>query len=221
MDSVKSVQTAKHFIDLDSNSFLRRLPIIMLEDVTIHESFPILIWLMIAHSKKFKLKNEIVKWILGVVYYLSIYPNKTFYEKEKNEIEINSDDIILNTLRFRKAYGGMNGDMEMIEYYTQKIFEDKIKIDSTKINIIKYVDNLSKKNWLYQANDFHCNRFILKKVHNLYQSFSEDYIKQLIWIFSSSENKREKNIIIDKEKEKDWKKIEKIVKKIQKSCIYY
>ena len=37
MDSIKSVQTAKHFIDLDSNSFLGRLPIIMLEDVTIHE----------------------------------------------------------------------------------------------------------------------------------------------------------------------------------------
>ena len=221
MDSIKSVQTAKHFIDLDSNSFLRRLPIIMLEDVTIHESFPILIWLMIAYSKKFKLKNEIVKWILGVVYYLSTYPNKTFYEKEKKEMNINNDDIILNTMRFRKAYGGMNGDMEMIEYYTQKIFENKIKIDSTKINIVKHVDDLSKKDWLYQANDFHCNKYILKKIHNLYQSFSEEYIKELIWIFSSSKNKREKNIVIDKIKENDWNKIKLVVIKIQKDCIYY
>mgnify|MGYP005995148951 FL=1 len=176
---------------------------------------------MIAYSKNFKLKNEIVKWILGVVYYLSMYPNKTFYEKEKKEMNINNDDIILNTMRFRKAYGGMNGDMEMIEYYTQKIFENKIKIDSTKINIVKHVDNLSKKDWLYQANDFHCNKYILKKIHNLYQSFSEDYIKELIWIFSSSENKREKNIVIDKEKENDWNKIKSVVIKIQKGCIYY
>ena len=38
MDSVKSVKTAKHLIDLDIVSFLRRLPIIMLEDVSIHNS---------------------------------------------------------------------------------------------------------------------------------------------------------------------------------------
>ena len=42
MEDVKSVQTAKHIIDLDCNSFLRRLPIIMIEDVTLHESFQLL-----------------------------------------------------------------------------------------------------------------------------------------------------------------------------------
>ena len=43
MKDIKSVQTAKHFIDLDLISFLRRLPIIMLEDVTIHSSISIII----------------------------------------------------------------------------------------------------------------------------------------------------------------------------------
>ena len=51
-DSMKSVKSAKHLLDLDINSFMRRLPIIMLEDVTIHESFPVIVWLMIAVSKK-------------------------------------------------------------------------------------------------------------------------------------------------------------------------
>ena len=61
MDDIKAVQTSKHLIDLDCNSFLRRLPIIMLEDVTLHESFPIIVWLMIAYSKDFKInfKNNI------------------------------------------------------------------------------------------------------------------------------------------------------------------
>ena len=58
MDILRSIQTAKHFIDLDIQSFLRRLPIIMLEDVCIHNSFPILIWLMISISKGFQMKNE-------------------------------------------------------------------------------------------------------------------------------------------------------------------
>ena len=76
MEDVKSVQTAKHIIDLDCNSFLRRLPIIMIEDVTLHESFPIIIWLMIAYYKGFEIKNEIVKWLLGVVYCLSVCETK-------------------------------------------------------------------------------------------------------------------------------------------------
>ena len=42
MEDVKSVQTAKHIIDLDCNSFLRRLPIIMIEDVTLHDHFQLL-----------------------------------------------------------------------------------------------------------------------------------------------------------------------------------
>ena len=56
MDDIKSVQSAKHLIDLDCTSFLRRLPIIMLEDVTLHESISIIVWLMIANSKKYPLK---------------------------------------------------------------------------------------------------------------------------------------------------------------------
>ena len=51
MNDIKSVQTAKHFIDLDYQSFLRRLPIIMMEDVTIHESIKVIVWLMIALTK--------------------------------------------------------------------------------------------------------------------------------------------------------------------------
>ena len=53
---------------------------------------------------------------------------------EINEIEINTNNRILNSLRFRKAYGGMKGDMNMIEYYTQLVYYDKIKLGEEKIN---------------------------------------------------------------------------------------
>ena len=87
MDDIKAVQTSKHLIDLDCNSFLRRLPIIMLEDVTLHSSFPIIIWLMIASSKKYQLKLEMIKWLLGVVYYLSNETSKQMYFKEEKEYQ--------------------------------------------------------------------------------------------------------------------------------------
>ena len=224
MDSIKSIKTAKHFFDLDQNSFLRRLPIIMLEDVTIHESFPILIWLMIAKSKGFHLKIEMLKWILGVVFHLSTLNEKTHYlnndQCEKTIFE--NDSIFLHALRFRKRYGGMKGDMNMIEYYTHLLSDNKIDINYGKITNIKLnIEPLSKKEWIYQANDFHCNRFIISKIKNYIEyKYSEEYIKKLMWNFSSSINCR---ILKDqnKEEEEDWYKIEKKVKRIQKNCIYY
>ena len=93
MDDIKSVQSAKHLIDLDCTSFLRRLPIIMLEDVTLHESITIIVWLMIANSKKFPLKLEMIKWLLGIVYYLSNETEKTFYSKEEKEYEWDDNSL--------------------------------------------------------------------------------------------------------------------------------
>ena len=61
MESMKSLQTAKHLLHLDIQSFIRRLPIIMLEDVSIHSSITVVVWLMIALSKKYTLTETQVK----------------------------------------------------------------------------------------------------------------------------------------------------------------
>lgn len=222
MDSMKSIKTAKHLIDLDYNSFIRRLPIIMLEDVNIHESLPVIVWLMIAHTKGFKIKNEIVKWLLGIVYHLSVCLEKTDYSnKEIEEIDIDPHDIILQTLRFRKAYGGMKCDLNMIEYFIHNIQKDNIKINNDKIPLIKLgFDPLFKIEWIIQANDFHCNRYITEYVYKKHSDYKKEYIKQLIWVFSSSTNKRvdgEK----DKSLEKDWNIISDTVSSFQKNCIFY
>ena len=224
MDDVKSVKTAKHILDLDMTSFLRRLPIIMLEDVTIHESFPILIWLMIAHSKKFEMKQEIVKWLLGVVYHLATCNDVTFYTNtEIEEIDITDrNNVGINTLRFRKAYGGMKGDMNMIEYYTQLLFYEKLRPSNEKIPLVKLeMESLLKKEWIYQANDFHCNRSIITQIQKYFPKYDKEYLKELIWIFSSSQNNRIYVEKKDKKQVRDWDKIEKVVIRIQKACTYY
>ena len=227
MDDIKAVQTSKHLIDLDCISFLRRLPIIMLEDVTLHESFPILIWLMIATSKKFQLKIEMVKWLLGVVYYLSNETYKTTYFKKEEEYKWDDSvtpsniKLVLMSMRFRKAYGGMKGDLQMIEYYIGLVLQNEIFIRQTKIPLVKpFMKNLSKKEWIYEANDFHCNRSIIDRVQFYHPRYTKDYIKLLIWNFSSSFNRRE-STDKDKKQEEDWEVIEKTVRKVQKSCIYY
>ena len=220
MDDIKSIKTAKHFIELDYTSFIRRLPIIMLEDVCLHESFPVLIWLMIANTKGFTLKLPIFKWLLGVVYHLSLCKVKTDYSKITDEIEIINDDLFLNTLRFRKSYGGMKGDMEMIEYYTQNL--DNIYIDKGKIFIIKSnIEGLYKGEWLFSANDFHCNKHILDYINYAFPQYNKEYIKSLIWIFSSSLNYRMDPLNFTVNESNDWYIIKDKVKAYQRKCIYY
>ncbi len=221
MDILRSIQTAKHFIDLDIQSFLRRLPIIMLEDVCIHNSFPILIWLMISISKGFQMKNEIIQWLLGIIYYLSQENKKQSYLNHRiEELHFNEmNNIIYQTLHFRKKYGGMKGDMNMIEYYKHLIYQNNIEIKNDKIHFIKLkIENLEYRDWLHQANDFHCNRYIIQKIKNYYPEYSEEILKRLVWEYSSSYNKRIKK---EKLKNDDWNKIKKRVKYIQKNCQFY
>ena len=139
---------------------------------------------MIAYYKGFEIKNEIIKWLLGVVYCLSVCEEKTYYEKLKQEVDISKkqDDILINTLRFRKAYGGMGGDMEMIEYYTMLLMNDKIKVNNQKVPLVKLnMQPLLKTEWIYQANDFHCNRSIINQVKKYFPKMENEYIKTLIW----------------------------------------
>lgn len=225
-DTFKSIKTAKHLIDLDLITFLRRLPIIMLEDVVIHESISVIVWLMIAINKGFRIRCDMVKWLLGVVYYLSNENHKQEYLTENiqdsiiNEKHINKD--ILLPLRFRKCYGGMKGDMNMIEYYILNIISDNIIIHKDKINIIKLeMEPLMKNEWIYQANDFHCNKSIINQIKVYHKKYDEERIKSLIWLFSSSINYREDSIKYHKKDLKDWVEIKKTVKAIQKKCVFY
>ncbi|CAB9530325.1 unknown protein [Seminavis robusta] len=48
-----SVRVAMELMDKALGEFLRRLPIIVLEDSTLHPDYPLLIWAMVAHSKGF------------------------------------------------------------------------------------------------------------------------------------------------------------------------
>ena len=82
------------------------------------------------------------------------------------------------------------------------------------------MEDLTKKEWIYQANDFHCNRFIITQVKRYFPGIKEDKIKKLIWYFSSSLNKR---ILVtyDQKLNDEWDEIKNVVRYIQKKCKFY
>ena len=76
---------------------------------------------------------------------------------------------------------------------------------------------LLKTEWIYQANDFHCNRSIINQVKKYFPKMENEYIKTLIWNFSSSYNNRVVIQDYDKNQYNDWEKIKKHVRKISKN----
>ena len=225
MKHLKSVKTAKHLIDLDISSLLRRLPIIMFEDVIPHTSLPIIVWLMIAVSKGFlQIKSVMVQWLLGVVYFLS--ENKEHDKVHKiDSIDQNdiNDNMYLKSILLRISYGGMNGDMKMLHYFIQlwsSRFQQGETMNNSKIRYISHtLDPLPLTEWDLCANDFHCNKQLIDKVKQQYQLYSEEYIQKLIWEHSSRENKRIQ-FQANEDEHKDWLIIKKFVR-FQQVCMEY
>ena len=123
---------------------------------------------------------------------------------------------MLYSLLFRSAYGGMKGDIQMINNYINRIIRSEIVIKNDKIpRILLTLEPLKKSEWIYQANDFHCNKYILNKIKQKHNNFSIERIKELIWNYSSSINLREEYDLIEC---RDWIEIKETVKKVQKQC---
>lgn len=79
-----AVSSAKYFMQMDLIGFLRRLTIIMIEDVGYQEFYSTLLWLMVAcsisngsngsDSGPFQMRHVHRQWILGVVYHICTIP---------------------------------------------------------------------------------------------------------------------------------------------------
>jgi len=54
--------------DKSLGDLLRRLPIIVLEDSTLHPDFPLLVWLMVAQSKNFYIPLRLLTRVMEIVF---------------------------------------------------------------------------------------------------------------------------------------------------------
>ena len=83
-----SLKSALTILCINQNELLRRLPIILLEDVSITNDYPFLIWLMCASSKNFILSDYLVIKILNIIKQMCNHKIKTNYKKEIKHFNI-------------------------------------------------------------------------------------------------------------------------------------
>lgn len=199
MKSKLAVESASEIMRLDMNHFLRRLPIIIIEDVDLISQLPTTVWLMIAHSKGYKLRDKDVNWLLGVVKALAKCTNRTIINNKKilkyKKEWIETENVIFNSILLRIAYGGMGGDMAMLRNsavlsYNKDIIDLQIKPVKISNKFLKLesilpvgVDFHVGKNILYQIQDH------LKK-NNLF--VNKKTLKAWMWQTRSGFNKRHK-----------------------------
>lgn len=202
--SDNAVRTAYAMMSCDLPNFLRRLPIIILEDVLPHPCIIVLTWFAMACSKGYLLSCKQVGYILGIVYSMcEIEFYHPYSSKDKLifnwELPENISPVMANllwALEFRKAYGGMKCDTEMINYlqglYLDKFGEIKDYLNSIKINRINLnsLEKCDKQDIILEGIDYHCYGWLPSKLVDAFPEYSEYEIKGAIWFHRSRINKR-------------------------------
>lgn len=160
-----TLQTIINLGFLAQNELLRRLPIIMLEDVGLHHSFSVLMWFMIASSKGYQLADKewnyvfaSVKWMcecnqydrllmsftsINSVEFFEIIPKNVTVKDIKNHKPLMQSALFSLILRLR--YGGMKGDMHMIRnfinYYLNNLINNNHHFYDILDNELPQLDN--------------------------------------------------------------------------------
>ena len=156
--NIAALRTAYEIMLININELLRRVCIIIFEDVKLKDYFTTMVWLMAAVSKGFMLQSYHINLELKFINDLCLENNYTdmaelnnyknpystvdvrnlLLEIEKCDELSQTQKSLLYSIGLRIGYGGREGDMEMIFYYAIIWFNKfKEKKDVEKMNIIK------------------------------------------------------------------------------------
>ena len=205
-----ALSSAYALLSIDHMTLYRRLPIIMVEDVHIHNSFPVLVWLMMANYKP---SAKIVAWIMGLVYYLC---NCTHVNNYDNSIQIYDipdlyDNSLIWSIFYRIKFGGMNGDLGMLAFILRNLKQDIIDPLDDKIVLNYGYQSTNACIHLLEAVDFHILPSIL-----FFDDIGSEEVKKMMWCNSSSINFRKTCVTY---KEREWADISVKIKKKQQNYI--
>jgi hypothetical protein len=211
-----AIQSSLAILQSKPMEFLRRLPIIYIEDVCLLDSYPIVIWLMMA-DKDYILTKTDIHILLNIVNSLCNY--KDYYddrEKQDHSFSFSHESLqdyenyneILG-LYYRSEYGGMKGDMIMLKNAIKYYINNPTKIKKTIYDSIDYDKINTNIEILVEAIDFHPYPQLLNILSKI-TLIDKNVIKELIWFVESGYNIRKPFTIESSkqyEKKIEWKKI--------------
>lgn len=120
---------------LNFKELVRRIPVIAVEDVTLHPGLPVVVWLMIAFAKDFRPLDLFPFHQVAVCILSDLAAAK--YKDWLPEVDLDLDAVkeggervgdeemnaecrtLWSCLWMRQAYGGLKGDVVMLRRYTQ------------------------------------------------------------------------------------------------------
>lgn len=253
----KAIRSAYAMLSFSAFETLRRLIIIILEDSLPIPALSTLAWFMMITSKGYSLTSENVSWILGVVHLVCEkvkYRGSGFHEPsgrskrvdlEKMDLysphseDLSSEIAIVWSIAFRRAYGGMKGDMEMLENLTHKYYSvltlrdpspewnyhqilAKLEVDFIDLSSLGVFN--PRKTLITACVDQHSHLQIVKETHEKFPNISESDIQKAIWMCRGRINIRpnlegEYQGSVPMKLEKVWEYIEAFVEKFSKDVI--
>ena len=208
-----AIDTTFLLLKIAPSDFFRRLAIIYIEDVCLQDSYPIIVWLMIAQNE-YRLQPTDYYIILNIVTNLcecsSCYEERsseTAYVKthiELQDVAQGRDQIL--ALYYRFLYGGMKGDIAMLSNAISYYLQNPDTIFVTKYDNVSIILTNTRLTILDVAIDFHPFPHMLYYISNRTLA-PKERVKQLIWEAESAYNIRKPSIISKSQKAKaqpDW-----------------
>lgn len=222
MNGYVACQSLLELLRLAPMELLRRLPIIMIEDVTLYEQIAIPVWMMMA-GINYGLTIRDVDTLLQITETLcetyDYFPDVK--ARHTNLSELRGIPTLM-ALYYRREYGGMKGDMlllaEALTYYLEhpeKILKMEFKEKSLYVPKDKYTVIL------IEAIDFHCYPQMLTYLSNR-TTLTSEQVKEWIWNVQSGCNKRKEDTIERSRRYKEteeWAQLVKPLDGFRKSMI--
>jgi len=191
-----------YMLQNDPIQLFRRIPIIEVEDVCLMTSYNVCVWLMMA-NKYHQLTNRDYYNVLFIVSNLckrSEYINFTYYDISSisvKELKNHKNRNILLGLFYRKEYGGMFGDLKMLNNVIHDLYNDKIEVyEVNKEFKVKLPTNFTI---LSESIDFHCYPSMVEYIEKN-TNIEKDIIKKYIWNVESGLNFRKVETIENSKK---------------------
>lgn len=219
---LEALQSALAILQRDPMEFFRRLPIIYIEDVCLIDSFPIVVWLMMA-EKEHTLDGMDIDILLQIIKQLcdcvDWYDDSVNYSTpmEISPSTLEHNDSVL-ALYYRSLYGGTKGDMAMLNNAIYYYLSQPKRILRAQYEEMDYDNIGSNVGILEESIDFHPFPGMLTLLSKQ-TSLESALIKEAIWYASSAINIRKPHTIKKAETHSStaaWKAIQPFLSKVRR-----